>query len=151
MVNNRIEAPSTQLYTHCDDSPKKPTGKKRLDGREVNFLQRCHEKIKDQQASRPAKRVGVLEQLAALGEDDHGELRAAEDGELVGFLEKSPAALGEGHPPVHPVLHLLHLHTPAPHSDLTSRQQESFTNNDVNKSLYLIFVGGFFLNILDCF
>ena len=69
----------------------------------------------ENESTRPGRRAGVLEQLAALGEDDDADVRVAEHGELVGLLEQALAALGEGHLPAHPVLDLLHLHPPTPH------------------------------------
>ncbi|RWW28997.1 hypothetical protein GW17_00006495 [Ensete ventricosum] len=60
---------------------------------------------------------GVLIELALGGEDDEGDLRVAEDGDLVGLLEQPRPALGEGHLPIDLVLDPLQLHPPPPHLD----------------------------------
>ena len=50
-----------------------------------------------------------------MGEEDERDLGVAEDGELVGLLEQSVPALGEGHLPADLVLDPLQLHLAATH------------------------------------
>ena len=56
-----------------------------------------------------------LVELAAVGEDDERDLGVAEHGELVGLLEQSVPALGEGDLAVDLVLDPLQLDPPPPH------------------------------------
>ena len=60
---------------------------------------------------------GVLIELAFGGEDDDGDLRVTEDGDLVRLLQEPVAALGEGHLPIYLVLYPLQLHLAATHPD----------------------------------
>jgi hypothetical protein len=62
-----------------------------------------------------------LEELAAVGEDDEGDLGVAEDGELVRLLEQAVAALGEGDLAVDLVLDPLQLHPAPPHGCCSQR------------------------------
>lgn len=68
-------------------------------------------------ASYLAGKAGVLEHLAALGEDADADIHIAQHGEV----EQALAALGEeGHMSAHPVLDPLRLHLCTPHCPQTA-------------------------------
>ena len=59
--------------------------------------------------------VGILIESASGGEDDEGHLSVTEHRQFIGFLEKTIAALTEGHLPIGRVLYPLDLDLPPPH------------------------------------
>ncbi|RRT73258.1 hypothetical protein B296_00033552 [Ensete ventricosum] len=87
---------------------------------------------------------GVLIELALGGEDDEGDLRVAEDGDLVGLLEQPRPALGEGHLPIDLVLDPLQLHPPPPHLDPSPPLPSS--NSNLGRSGD---VDGYIMNIAE--
>lgn len=65
-------------------------------------------------------RAGALEELSGGGEDDDGDLGIAENGKLLGFLEKPSSSFGESHLPGSRVVDL-------PYLDLLSRHSQSLS------------------------
>lgn len=56
-----------------------------------------------------------LIEFSSIGEDDESDLGIAENGKLVGFLEKSVSPFGKCHLPVDLVLYPLQLYSSPPH------------------------------------
>ena len=73
-----------------------------------------------------------------MGEEDERDLGVAEDGELVGLLEQSVPALGEGHLPADLVLDPLQHHLPAPHGGGLISRPVTPTQASLSKSTILL-------------